>query len=134
MTLQADLHAHALREQETPGEDGAAPAQTAQVSSAAMNAQGRKADPLTDPHQAADRLSPLTEARAGERLCVRSVAGSPTFLRRMMDLGLRAGIPIEIVHKNPAGVVVRLDGMRMAISPAAGRHIFVTPCPGRTRR
>ncbi len=85
-------------------------------------------------HDLASASSPLTEARAGERLCVRSVAGSPTFLRRMMDLGLRAGISIEIVNKTPAGVVVRMDGMRMAISPAAGRHIFVAPCPGRVRR
>ena len=81
-----------------------------------------------------DPLLPLAEARPGDPLCVRRVAGGPGFVRRMMDLGLRAGAPLRVMQKTPAGVIVRLGGTRMAISPAAGRHILVTRCPVRRDR
>ncbi len=70
----------------------------------------------------------LLLASEGERVCVRGLAGSASFGRRLMDLGLRVDTAARVVQRNAAGVVLALDGMRLALGPAAAQRVLVTQC------
>jgi len=68
---------------------------------------------------------PLLLAAAGEDICVRAITGAPGFVRRLMDLGLRAGLRARVVQHNAAGIVLAVDGMRLALGPAAAAQVMV---------
>ncbi len=77
---------------------------------------------------------PLLLAAAGEEVCVRAITGDPGFVRRLMDLGLRAGLRARVVQHNAAGIVLAVDGMRLALGPAAAAQVMVAlpkVCAGR---
>ncbi len=71
---------------------------------------------------------PLVLASEGERICIRAIGGAPSFVRRLMDLGLRTGGQARIVQHNAAGIVLAMDGMRLALGPAAAQHVTVSLC------
>ncbi len=71
---------------------------------------------------------PLVLASEGETVCIRAIGGSSAFVRRLMDLGLRAGAHVRIVQHNAAGIVLAMDGMRLALGPAAAQHVMVSLC------
>ncbi len=71
---------------------------------------------------------PLVLASEGEKVCIRAITGAPAFVRRLMDLGLRAGGHARLVQHNAAGIVLALDGMRLALGPAAAQHVQVSLC------
>jgi len=79
-------------------------------------------------HDARPATFPLMLAGEGEIVRLRDITGAPSFVRRLMDLGLRAGGRARVVQHNAAGVVLALDGMRLALGPAAARHVQVSLC------
>ena len=77
---------------------------------------------------ACEKPFPLVLASEGEEVCVRAIGGDGRFVRRLMDLGLRAGARARIAQHNAAGLVLALDGMRLALGPAAAGHVMVSLC------
>lgn len=73
----------------------------------------------------------LLLASEGERVCVRGLGGSAAFGRRLMDLGLRVDTTARVVQRNAAGVVLAMEGMRLALGPGAAQRVLVTHCDGR---
>ncbi len=71
---------------------------------------------------------PLVLASERETICVRAIGGAPSFVRRLMDLGLRTGGQAQVVQHNAAGIVLAMDGMRLALGPAAAQHVMVSLC------
>ncbi len=71
---------------------------------------------------------PLVLASEGETVCIRAIGGTPSFVRRLMDLGLRTGGHARVVQHNAAGIVLAMDGMRLALGPAAAQHVMVSLC------
>ncbi len=71
---------------------------------------------------------PLFLATEGDELCVRSITAAKGEVRRLGDLGLRPGLHIRVVHANPGGVIIAIDGMRLAIGPTAAQKIIVAFC------
>jgi len=71
---------------------------------------------------------PLVLAGEGEEVCIRAIGGAPGFVRRLMDLGLRSGQRARVSQRNAAGLVLAVHGMRLAMDPAAARHVMVALC------
>jgi Fe2+ transport system protein FeoA len=72
---------------------------------------------------------PLSDMDRGARFCVRALGGDAAMVRRLMDLGLRIGVPAVLLQKGPAGYVIAMDGMRLAIDRRLAGRILVRPCP-----
>lgn len=71
-------------------------------------------------------MIPLMLAREGERVKISRVSGGQSFIRRMMDLGLRQGMEIEIISASGNGtLVIRIDGQRLGVGLGIARKIFV---------
>ena len=66
-------------------------------------------------------------ALQGEKLTVMAIKADKSQVRRLADLGLRVGKTIKIIQKNGAGVVVGIQGLRLAIGPAQAKAILVSP-------
>lgn len=69
----------------------------------------------------------LDELKPGDRGLVTSVAGEKDVARRLMDLGLIRGTPIEVVRTAPLGdpIEVRLRGFMLTLRRAEAEHITV---------
>ncbi len=71
-------------------------------------------------------VMPLVLAGQGDKLIVRAIKSDKSQSRRLADLGLRVGKTINIIQKNRAGVVVGIQGLRLAIGPAQAKNILVS--------
>ncbi len=69
---------------------------------------------------------PLVLADQGDKLIVRAIKSDKSQSRRLADLGLRVGKTINIIQKNRAGVVVGIQGLRLAIGPSQAKNILVS--------
>jgi ferrous iron transport protein A len=69
----------------------------------------------------------LAELRAGERGRVVGVGGSDEASKRLMDLGLIRGTPVEVVRAAPLGdpIEVRLRGFMLTLRRSEAEHITV---------
>ena len=70
---------------------------------------------------------PLFLAKQGEKMIVRAIRSDKSQSRRLADLGLRVGKTINVIQKNRAGVVVGIQGLRLAIGPLQAKCILVEP-------
>ena len=70
---------------------------------------------------------PLAELGAGDRGRVVSVAGEADAARRLMDLGMTRGTPVEVVRRAPLGdpIEVRIRGFMLTLRRAEAEHITV---------
>ena len=93
-----------------------------------MNLHARETAGLSARCESKPASFPLVLACEGEKVCVRALTGSPVFTRRLMDLGLRAGLHVRVVQHKAAGIVLALDGMRLALGPAAAQQVMVSLC------
>ena len=79
-------------------------------------------------HQGSPQASmPLMLATQGEKVTVNAIKADKSQARRLADLGLRVGKKLNIIHKNRAGVVVGIQGLRLAIGPSQAKTILVSP-------
>jgi ferrous iron transport protein A len=63
----------------------------------------------------------------GERARVRSVGGDAEAARRLMDMGLVRGTPVEVVRRAPLGdpLEVRVRGFMLTLRAAEAAHVEV---------
>ena len=79
-------------------------------------------------HQASPQTAmPLMLASQGEKMTVSAIKADKSQARRLADLGLRVGKNLNIIQKNGAGVVVGIQGLRLAIGPSQAKAILVSP-------
>ncbi len=74
-------------------------------------------------------VMPLHELEPGAHFCVRTLGGEAAMVRRLIDMGLRIGVPARLVQKTPAGFVIAMDGMRLAVDRDLARRIIIQRCP-----
>ena len=69
----------------------------------------------------------LAELGPGERSRVVTVDGEADAVRRLMDLGLIRGTPVEVMRRAPLGdpIEVRLRGFMLTLRRAEAEHITV---------
>ena len=69
----------------------------------------------------------LAELAPGDRGRVVSVAGDADAARRLMDLGLIRGTPVEVIRRAPLGdpLEVRVRGFMLTLRRAEAEHITV---------
>lgn len=69
----------------------------------------------------------LAELRPGDRSRVVEVAGEAGAARRLMDLGVTRGTPVEVVRRAPLGdpMEVRVRGFMLTLRRAEAEHITV---------
>lgn len=69
----------------------------------------------------------LAELKPGDRARVTEVGGERDAARRLMDLGLIRGTPIEVVRAAPLGdpIEVKLRGFMLTLRRAEAEHITV---------
>ena len=69
----------------------------------------------------------LAELKPGERGKVAAVAGERDAARRLMDMGMIRGTPVEVVRSAPLGdpIEVRVRGFMLTLRRAEAEHITV---------
>ena len=69
----------------------------------------------------------LAELKPGDRARVTEVGGERDAARRLMDLGVIRGTPIEVVRAAPLGdpIEVKLRGFMLTLRRAEAEHITV---------
>jgi ferrous iron transport protein A len=69
----------------------------------------------------------LVELGPGDRARIVAVRGDPDAARRLMDLGLIRGTPVEVMRRAPLGdpIEVRLRGFMLTLRAAEAEHITV---------
>lgn len=69
----------------------------------------------------------LAELAAGERARVIAVDAGSDAARRLMDLGLIRGTPVEVMRRAPLGdpIEVRLRGFMLTLRRSEAEHITV---------
>lgn len=68
----------------------------------------------------------LAHARIGERLTVERVGGERSFRRRLMELGLVPGTPVELVGVAPLGDPIELLVRGCSLSIRRGEALWVS--------
>jgi Fe2+ transport system protein FeoA len=76
---------------------------------------------------AAERL--LADLVPGESGVIAGIAGDPASARRLMELGLVPGTPVEVVRLAPLGdpVELRVRQVHLSLRRSEARRIRVTP-------
>jgi ferrous iron transport protein A len=69
----------------------------------------------------------LAELAPGDRGRVTKVAGDADAARRLMDMGLIRGTPVEVVRRAPLGdpIEVKLRGFMLTLRRSEAEHITV---------
>ena len=69
----------------------------------------------------------LAELGPGDRARVTKVAGDVDAARRLMDMGLIRGTPVEVVRRAPLGdpIEVKLRGFMLTLRRSEAEHITV---------
>ena len=66
---------------------------------------------------------PLAEVANGERARVVRIDGGRHLIQRLMSLGITTGSEVEVLHHRGGGVVVGLNGNRVALGAGVASHI-----------
>lgn len=72
---------------------------------------------------------PLDQMAPGERGVIARLGGDPAIARRLMELGLVPGTPIEMVRRAPLGDPIELAvrGVHLSLRRSEAGHIHVAP-------
>jgi len=72
----------------------------------------------------------LEEGTPRSRLRIVSLDDEPApLLAQLVVLGLKPGVDVEVLEREPDLVRLRLDGNVVPLAAAAARHVFVVPAP-----
>ena len=85
---------------------------------------------MNDPLDGADRERPLDRLAPGERGIIARLDCDPAIARRLMELGLVPGTPVEVVRRAPLGDPLELAarGVRLSLRRSEACLIHVSPC------
>ena len=71
----------------------------------------------------------LDQLRPGDRCVIQGIDGAPSVVRRLMELGLVPGTPVELVRKAPFGdpfeLIVR--GTHLSLRRSEAGYVHVEP-------
>lgn len=76
-----------------------------------------------------EMLLPLELLSAGEWADIADVSGSPAWVGRMAELGLRAGSRVQVLQPG-SPCLLRIGGGRLSLRPDHGIQILVRPADG----
>ena len=85
---------------------------------------------MNDAAHGAERERPLDRLAPGERGVIARLECDPAIARRLMELGLVPGTPVELIRRAPLGDPLELAarGVRLSLRRSEARHIHVAPC------
>jgi len=77
----------------------------------------------------ADSPCRLDELHPGDRCIIRDIDGNPAIVRRLMELGLVPGTPVELVRVAPLGDPCELlvRGTHLSLRRSEAGHVHVQP-------
>ena len=83
---------------------------------------------MSAPDSGAPRVVALDDLSPGQTGVIVSLDGDEMIARRLMELGLVPGTPVEVVRRAPLGdpVELRLRQVHLSIRRAEASHIHVT--------
>ena len=70
---------------------------------------------------------PLIDLEAGARARVVGITGGRILARRLLALGIRPGVELEVLFRRGHGVVVSCASTRVAIGGGMAERVRVTP-------
>lgn len=86
-----------------------------------------QASPVLNGGTAVEELIPLTLLRAGQSARISQVFGASDLVHRLHEMGLRAGVQIEMIRPgNPC--LVRLDGCKLGFRGDEATRVLVCAC------
>jgi len=71
---------------------------------------------------------PLELIRAGEWAEIEDIAGEPTWVSRMAELGVRVGCRLQVLRQGKP-CLLRIGSSRLSFRDESGMHILVRPLP-----
>jgi len=76
-----------------------------------------------------ERETPLDRLAPGEQGTIERIVGDRSMVRRLMELGLVPGTPVEVVRRAPLGdpVELRVRQVHLSIRRSEAAQIRVTP-------
>jgi len=69
----------------------------------------------------------LSELRVGQHGRIAEIRGGRELTRRLLSLGLRVGMEVDVLHRRGHGVVVASAGTRVALGAGVADKLYVTP-------
>ena len=78
--------------------------------------------PLLDDHPL-----PLVQLPVGNRARIVEIRGGRELSRRLLALGLRVGVELDLLHRRGRGVVVGRSGIRVALGAGVAEKVYVLP-------
>ena len=71
----------------------------------------------------------LDQLAPGDRCVIRAIDGEPAIVRRLMELGLVPGTPVEMVRRAPFGdpFELRVRGTHLSIRRSEAERVYVEP-------
>ncbi len=68
---------------------------------------------------------PLAMASVGEKRIIKSFTGDEQMKRHLSDMGLMPGEQVEILGECPAGLILLVKGVRLALNRGLAQRIMV---------
>ncbi len=69
----------------------------------------------------------LNKLKPGAKGRVIEINGGKQSIRKLMGLGLRTGSDFELLHRRGNSVVLRSNGVRIAIGDSIAEHLIIEP-------
>lgn len=84
---------------------------------------------MSETNGTAEPARPLDRLHPGERGIITRLEGDPVIARRLMELGLVPGTPVEMVRRAPLGDPIELSvrGVHLSLRRSEASHIHVAP-------
>jgi ferrous iron transport protein A len=74
-----------------------------------------------------DEPLPLVQLPVGRHARIVEIRGGRELSRRLLALGLRVGVDLDLLHRRGRGVVVGRSGIRVALGAGVAEKIYVLP-------
>ncbi|MEN8129108.1 MAG: FeoA family protein [Pseudomonadota bacterium] len=72
----------------------------------------------------------LSQLEVGARARIIHIKGNRNLVRRLLSLGLREGVEVDIIQRRGRSVVVAGSGTRVAIGSSIAEKLFMQPLKG----
>lgn len=70
---------------------------------------------------------PLDQLAVGQHVRIVEIRGGRLLSRRLLGLGLRVGVELDLMHRRGHGVVVGRSGIRVALGAGVAEKLYVVP-------
>jgi ferrous iron transport protein A len=74
-----------------------------------------------------DEPQPLVQLPVGRHVRIVEIRGGRELARRLLGLGLRVGVELDLLHRRGRGVVVGRSGIRVALGAGVAEKLYVVP-------